>query len=179
MAKTKEQIIIEKLRKTGHKARMGILAGYDAPMDKMPPHGMHKMPPHIAQRLGHKMPPPGFHPPFGHRPSAPFFHRELILMILLDAGEGGMRQKDIAKELGINPSSLSEQIDRLESDRYIERRANPEDKRSTLIVLTEKGRARAYEVADERQKAAAQFCKSLTEDEKDTLIALLEKLIAD
>ncbi|MBR2743011.1 MAG: MarR family transcriptional regulator [Clostridia bacterium] len=179
MAKTKEQIIIEKLRKTGHKARMSMFAAYDARMGDMPPHGMHRMGPHMAERLGHKMPPPGFHHPFGHRPPAPFFHRELILMILLDAGEGGIRQKDIAKELGINPSSLSEQIDRLEGDRYIERRANPEDKRSTLIVLTEKGRARAYEVADERKTAAAQFCKSLTEDEKDMLIALLEKLISD
>ncbi|MBQ2095816.1 MAG: MarR family transcriptional regulator, partial [Firmicutes bacterium] len=91
--------------------------------------------------------------------------------------EAGMRQKDLAAKLGINASSLSEQIDALEADRYLERTANPDDKRSTLIVLTEKGKARAWEVQDDRRKAAEEFCSKLTEEEKDTLIALLDKLL--
>lgn len=45
-------------------------------------------------------------------------------------------------------------------------------------MLTEKGRARAYEVLDERQKMAADFCGKLTEEEKDTLIALLDILLS-
>ncbi len=57
------------------------------------------------------------------------------------------------------------------------RTANPDDKRSTLIVLTEKGKARAWEVQDDRRKAAEEFCSKLTEEEKDTLIALLDKLL--
>ena len=52
-------------------------------------------------------------------------------------------------------------------------------RRSTLIVLTEKGKARAYEVLDERQKAASDFCARLTEEEKDTLILLLDKLLGE
>ena len=103
--------------------------------------------------------------------------REIVLLNVLEAGETGIRQKDIAENLGIRPSSLSEQIDALEADRYLERVANPDDKRSTLIVLTEKGKARAWEVQDERQKAAADFCSRLSEAEKDTLIALLDKLL--
>ena len=91
----------------------------------------------------------------------------------------GIRQKDLADRIGINASSLSEQIDRLETDRYLERRENPEDKRSTLIVLTEKGKARAWEVQDERRKTAEQFCARLTDAEKDTLIGLLDKLLAE
>ena len=103
--------------------------------------------------------------------------REIVLLNVLEAGETGLRQKDIAENLGIRPSSLSEQIDALEADRYLERVANPEDKRSTLIVLTEKGKARAWEVQDDRRKAAEEFCSKLTEAEKDTLIALLDKLL--
>ena len=83
----------------------------------------------------------------------------------------------LAEKIGINASSLSEQIDRLEADHYLERKANPADRRSTLILLTEKGKARAYELSDERQKAAAAFCAKLTEEEKDTLIQLLDKLL--
>ena len=101
------------------------------------------------------------------------------LLAVLESGENGIRQKDLADRIGINASSLSEQIDRLETDRYLERRENPEDKRSTLIVLTEKGKARAWEVQDERQKTAEQFCARLTDAEKDTLIGLLDKLLAE
>ena len=109
----------------------------------------------------------------------PIMPREMLLLAVLENGENGIRQKDLADRIGINASSLSEQIDRLETDRYLERRENPEDKRSTLIVLTEKGKARAWEVQDERQKTAEQFCARLTDAEKDTLIGLLDKLLAE
>jgi len=107
------------------------------------------------------------------------FPRERVLVRLLEADEAGLRQKDLAEALGIHAPALTEQIDRLEADRYLERIANPDDRRSTLIRLTEKGRARAYEVADERSERAREFCARLTEEEKDTLLALLEKLLAE
>ena len=173
MEKTKEQILMEKLRKAGRMTRMKP----GMPHLPMFP-GMGRMPAPMGGPL------PGFGP--GPKPGCgrgpmggPGFPmpREMLLLTVLENGEQGMRQKDIADAIGINASSLSEQIDALETDRYIERKANPEDKRSTLIVLTEKGRARAYEVQDERQKMAADFCKKLTEAEKDTLIELLDKLL--
>lgn len=180
MEKTKEQLIIIKLHKAGKKTRMGM--GHHHGMPPMGAH--HGMGPHPCPPPGH-MPPPGpcghgHMPPHGmHHHHGGAFPREIILMTVLEAGDNGLRQKDIAAEIGINPSSLSEQIDRLETDRYLERKANPDDKRSTLICLTEKGRARAYEVQDERQKAAAAFCAKLSEEEKDTLMALLDKLLAE
>ena len=161
MEKTKEQMLIEKLRKAGHKTRMGMRPGMP-PIPGMRPPMTPGMGPHG----------PGMHHP-------PRFPREMLLLALLEENENGVRQKDIADKIGINASSLSEQIDRLEQDHYLERQANPEDRRSTLIVLTEKGKARAYEVLDERQKAAADFCAKLTEEEKDALIQLLDKLLAE
>ena len=107
------------------------------------------------------------------------FPRERILTVLLDAGSAGLKQRDIAEQLGIHAPALTEQIDRLEAERYLERCANPDDKRSTLVKLTEKGLARAYEVADERQARAAAFSAGLSEEEKDMLIALLDKLLED
>ena len=181
MEKTREQILIEKLRKAGLKMRDG--RGFH----KGPRHGM----PHPEGGMPGRM--PFAHPgmpermPNAHGPMRPMppmhpgrsvFPREGILLAVLDAGEEGARQKDIAAEIGINPSSLSEQIDRLESDRYLERVANPDDRRSTLLVLTEKGKARAYEVADERAKRAKEICGNLTDEEIDQLIALLDKLLA-
>ena len=107
------------------------------------------------------------------------FPRERILTVLLEADDTGLKQRDIAEQLGIHAPALTEQIDRLEAEHYLERCANPDDKRSTLVKLTEKGRARAYEVSDERQARAAAFSAGLSEEEKDTLIALLDKLLAD
>ena len=171
MEKTKDQMLIEKLRKAGHKTRMGMRPFHGMPpMGEMRPPMMPGMPPHGP---GHCR--PMDRPPMEGRPpmGMPMMPREILLITLLEEEETGVRQKDIAEKIGINASSLSEQIDCLEKDRYLERKANPDDRRSTLIVLTEKGRARAWEVLDERQKTAADFCSKLTEEEKDTLIRLL------
>ena len=102
-----------------------------------------------------------------HRPQ--FLQRERILGVLLDADEKGLNQKQILEQIHIHPSSLSELIDKLEGDRYVERTVNPEDKRSTLIVLTEKGKARAYEVRDEHARRCAKMFGALTEEEKEKI----------
>lgn len=113
-----------------------------------------------------------------HRPPHRGFPRERVLTVLLNSPEG-MHQKDILEKMLIRPSSLSELIDKLESDRYVERRADENDRRATLITLTEKGRARAYEVLDERRAEAEELFSPLTEEEKKQLLALLHKLLPE
>ncbi len=195
MEKTKDQIVIEKLRKVSRKLHGGHRGmgpycgrGFGPGMGPAGCHGKGMGPgfgPGMAPMGGHgchgKGMGPGFGPGMGpmgghgHR----MFPRERVLVTLLYADENGLRQKDLAAELGIHAPALTEQIDRLEADRYLERVANPDDRRSTLIRLTEKGRARAFEVADERAERAAAVCAALTDEEKDALIALLDKLLAE
>ena len=175
MEKTKDQVLIEKLRKAGRKTRFGM-----PPLPGMPPMGGPFSPGMMGKTPhGMEMRPPRGRGPMPGRPpmGMPALPRELLLLALLEESDDGVRQKDLADKIGINASSLSEQIDRLEADHYLERKANPDDRRSTLILLTEKGKARAYELLDERQKAAAAFCSRLTEEEKDTFILLLDKLL--
>jgi DNA-binding MarR family transcriptional regulator len=90
-----------------------------------------------------------------------------------------MRQKELAEILMIHPSSLSEAIDKLEADRYLERNVDPADRRATLITLTEKGKARAYEVEDERAEALSGFFANLSYEEKRQLLSLLDKVLTD
>ena len=208
MEKTKEMILIEKLRRASHMVHGGRHGGpHRGPRGFGPGmpcrqdggRGPGMFPPKGPQcgpdRLSFQPLPdrgPGMFPPQfpqrgpGMAPGQPgscrgpkMFPRERILTVVLEAGDNGLRQRDIAEQLGIHAPALTEQIDRLEAERYLERCANPEDKRSTLVRLTEKGRARAYEVADERQARAAAFSANLSEEEKDRLIALLDKLLAD
>ena len=138
-------------------------------------------------RPGHMRPPmppppemgPGPRDPHGcMRPPRPPMSREHILRVLLDY-EDGVRQKQLVSELHIGAPAMSEAINKLESDGYISRRIDPDDKRATLISLTDLGRARAYEVQDEMDEHIAGLFGTLTEDEKLELIALLDKLLED
>ena len=132
--------------------------------------------------------------PHGHR--SPVLSRERILTILLDnenaaaenTGEmeeaqavhtgtpAGLRQKQLTEAMRINASSMSEFIGRLEDDGYVERSVDPSDKRATLISLTEKGRARACELLDERRDKLDLIFSPLTEEEQKELLRLLKKL---
>lgn len=103
------------------------------------------------------------------------FARERALELLLDS-EAGLRQKEIGEGLGINPSSTSEFVSRLEADGYVRRETDPADGRATRIVLSEMGRARAAELRDARDARFDALFGNLNDDEKRQLIALLDKL---
>lgn len=110
----------------------------------------------------------------GHGRRRPLSREHILTMI--DEHEEGIRQKDIASALGINPSSMSELIGKLENDGYVARTVDPSDKRATLITLTELGQARAAEVEDEKNAGFQQLFCRLTQDEKETLYNLINKM---
>ncbi len=107
----------------------------------------------------------------------PTLKREIILAILLD-NEGGLRQNQLASAFRVSPSTLSEMLNKLETDGMISRTSDPADRRATLLTLTEKGSSRAAEIKEETRRAFAETFGSLTDDEKQTLITLLRKIPA-
>src|SRR5436309_2478772 len=56
--------------------------------------------------------------------------------------EGGVSQRRLMDELGLTSGTISVRIDRLVEQGLVERRPDPESKRSALITLTERGRER-------------------------------------
>ena len=186
---TRDEQLFRKLLKVTRMTRMKMGGGCHRGQG-MPGHG--EVGPHGIRFMGHGplVPPemmendrPGEDGPHhegchgmgmhGHR--APL-SRERILSVIADA-QDGIHQKEIAEQLHINPSSTSEFIDRLEDDGYLERRTDPDDKRATLLYLTEKGQARAAEVKDERAEGMRDIFSSLSEEEKETLNSLLDKIL--
>lgn len=105
------------------------------------------------------------------------FRRETVLPILLDH-DGGMRQNRLANRIRVSPSTLSEMLNRLEADGYIRRCADPTDRRATILELTPAGQARAEELKSEGDRIFAHLFSGLSDDEKVTLIRLLEKMTA-
>ena len=108
----------------------------------------------------------------------PFFVRERLL-IVADSYEDGVRQKALVEELDISPAAVSELVSKLEKDEYVTREVDQSDKRATLIKLTDLGKARAAELADERNERFSKAFTALTDKEKDQLLKLLEKLTAE
>lgn len=102
--------------------------------------------------------------------------RESLLTIIAAAPEG-IRAKDVAKRAGINQSSTSESLSKLEDDGYIKRTVDPADKRATLIFLTDLGKARANEIKDQQEAVFGHLFDNLTADEKTELARLLDKII--
>ncbi len=103
--------------------------------------------------------------------------RERILTLLDE--EGPVSQNTLAARLEIRPQSVSELLVKLEKDGYIVRTQNEQDKREILVSLSETGKQRADEVKGMQQQQTAEFLAPLDEEEKQTLFALLTKLLGE
>lgn len=104
------------------------------------------------------------------------FKREMILGVLM-LSEDGMNQREIAEEMGVSPSTLSEMINRLVEDGYVERKADPGDRRVRHLSLTEAGRIQGQEILEECACVLAFLFRNLEDGDKMELVRLLDKLL--
>ena len=92
------------------------------------------------------------------------------------ADEGDMNQAQLAAYLGIRPQSLTEVIAKAEADGLVSRRQSEEDKRQTIISLTEDGKTRVSEFRKAHKQHAEEFLAKLDCEEKQNLYVILKKL---
>ena len=97
---------------------------------------------------------------------------QMRILILL-SGET-MTQRDLTEQLGIRPGSASEIMAKLENAGLITRTPNESDRRTTDVRLTEAGREIARKAEEERRSRRGEMFSCLTEEEKETLVSLLE-----
>lgn len=100
-----------------------------------------------------------------------------ILMVLNDAGT--ITQRELTAELGIQPGSASEVIAKLERNGLVERALSSEDHRTADVSLTEEGKRQAEAALEQRIQRHEEMLSTLTQEEKEQLLALLEKVNAD
>lgn len=100
-----------------------------------------------------------------------------ILIILREVGS--ITQRELTERLGIKPGSASEVIAKLEHAGLIRRISSEEDRRTTIISLTEEGEKRAVEAQEQRKQRHEQMFFALSDNEKTQLLSLLEKVNAD
>ncbi|MGN1328826.1 MAG: MarR family winged helix-turn-helix transcriptional regulator [Eubacterium sp.] len=100
-----------------------------------------------------------------------------ILIILNETGS--ITQRELTQRLGVKPGSASEVIAKLEDSGLIKRTQSEEDRRTADIELTDAGKELAEKAADDRKNRHREMFSCLSQEEKNTLLSLLEKVNSD
>jgi DNA-binding MarR family transcriptional regulator len=86
-------------------------------------------------------------------------------------------QNSLAARLGVDRASTSQLVDQLEEKGLVERRVNDEDRRARLLCLSRDGLAVRERLHPVGRAAEKEILSTLTASERDTLIALLTRVV--
>ncbi|MCF7502621.1 MULTISPECIES: MarR family transcriptional regulator [Vibrio] len=92
--------------------------------------------------------------------------------------EEGITQRDIAAKSKVENSTTTRTLDKLEKLELVERRADPNSRRSFRIYLTEKGKALQETLIPIPMKLNKELVSALDPQEQQQMISLLKKLVA-
>lgn len=90
----------------------------------------------------------------------------------------GLKPSELAALLEIRPQSVTGLVDRMEENEFVERVADSQDRRIWRLYLTEKGKDICKIASTYQSEVADAFFLPFTEEEKETLIFLMGKLVA-
>ena len=91
--------------------------------------------------------------------------------------EGAVRLSALRRRLGITPSTLTRNLQRLEERGLIARSADPEDARAAIAALTPAGDKTAAELEEQEIISAAGLLKSLPPERRGPVVQALEDLL--
>ncbi|RJX66554.1 MarR family transcriptional regulator [Vibrio sinensis] len=92
--------------------------------------------------------------------------------------EEGVTQRDIAAKSKVENSTTTRTLDKLEKLDLVERRADPNSRRSFRIYLTDKGRAMQEDLLPVPVAVNQELMDVLDESEQKDMIRLLQKMVA-
>ena len=91
---------------------------------------------------------------------------------------GTMRLSELTEHLHIAARSTTEVVDGLQDRGLIERRQDPDDRRATLVALTEKGDRIGSAIQEARRAETEAFFGALSDTDRAHLSRILGKLLA-
>jgi len=108
-----------------------------------------------------------------------------VLMLLRKASRAGncedapriQSPAELAQATGVTRATMTGLIDTLEHDGLVQRKPEPKDRRMMSVELTEKGEAFLHELLPGHFRLMASFMGTLSEAERKTLVALLNKIL--
>ncbi len=104
------------------------------------------------------------------------YGRFLVLMLLNCNPEAPISIGELARQSGVTKQTMTDLLDVLERDEFLERRTDPADRRSSLVSLCPAGKAFLDRILPVMYKRQAEQMSVLNNDEKRQLVQLLTKL---
>jgi DNA-binding MarR family transcriptional regulator len=90
--------------------------------------------------------------------------------------EDRITSSELGKRTELDSATLTGILDRLEVAGFIERKGNPDDRRSVRIHLTRQGKLMSREAAKAITEANSEFLEVLTDGQKRDLLGIIKKL---
>lgn len=84
---------------------------------------------------------------------------------------------DLADKLSMDTGMLSRQINKLVELEFVSRNPDPNDRRYVILLLTEKGQAKANEISNQMNQYINQILGHIPFDKKDLVIESLQLLL--
>lgn len=103
------------------------------------------------------------------------YHGQAKLLVEVSRNDGAS-QKELAEKLDVRPSSMTEMLSKLENNGFIFRKQDEKDQRVSHIHLTDEGKKIVEDIEKSKDEFEEKFFSALTEEEKEQLFVLIEKL---
>jgi len=104
--------------------------------------------------------------------------RFTVLMLLSHCGENPATPASLADEAGVTRATMTGIVDTLERDGLVIREPDPSDRRTLRVRLTEAGQAFVEKMIPGWFQQVAAMIHPLSEEERKTLVGLLQKIQA-
>jgi DNA-binding MarR family transcriptional regulator len=93
--------------------------------------------------------------------------------------EGPIRVTDLARDLGLDPSTISRHLRAVEVRGWVRRVADPGDRRAALVTATKSGERVVARLEAERRRVLAAVLAGWDQTDRDALFDLTERFAAD
>lgn len=90
--------------------------------------------------------------------------------------EPSMTVSGLAKRRGVTPAAMTAATRRLEAMGWVLRARPPENQRTVLVALSDRGREVWLRVSTERRRVMAHLLRAMTPDEQETLYRIAQKM---
>lgn len=105
--------------------------------------------------------------------------RAAFLVMRRVVSEGPIRVTDLARDLGLDPSTISRHLRSVERRGWVERHADPADRRAALVYATSEGERVVARLEAERRSYISGVLADWEPSDREALFDLTERFVDD
>ena len=102
---------------------------------------------------------------------------KILNYVLVESEAQSVYQKDLEREFGLRPSTVTEMLNALEQKKLIQRVSDEWDGRYKKIVFTEKARSMKDRIRQEVEETEHLLLQGITEQEKQEFLRIAGKML--